>query len=366
VKYRELPIAIQDRAFIEDGSLFYPDSRTFFDEIAGPYVPDGPFPPIWNPEFFGNTLIVNGRTWPYVEVEQRRYRLRVLNGCQSRFLILDFSSIPGVSAWQIGNDGGFLAEPVDLADHDLRLLMGPAERADLVVDFTAVPAGPHVLHNVGPDEPFGGGEPGVDFEPADPLTTGRILQFRVGPAVEVDSTTPPQFIRLPARQPLPAEDNVRRLALIERGAEGVEEDDEATEGPTQALLGTVQGGFPTAHLWHEEVTERPHLGDTEVWEIYNATADAHPVHVHEVAFEVVGRQSLATDVSGEPLLPLQLAGDPVPAEPWETGVKDTVVAYPGQVTRLRATFGLAGRYVWHCHILEHEDHEMMRPFQVEP
>jgi spore coat protein A, manganese oxidase len=363
--YRELPLAIQDRAFNADGSLFYPDSRAFFDEITGPYVPDGPFPPIWNPEFFGNILIVNGRTWPFVEVEQRRYRLRVLNGCQSRFLILDFSAIPGVSAWLIGNDGGFLSQPVNLADQALRLLIGPAERADIVVDFSRVATGTHVLRNVGPDEPFGGGEPGVDFEPADPLTTGQILQFRVVPALGVDRTTPPQFLQLPAIKPLPAEDCVRRVALIEQGAEGALSDDEV-EGPTRALLGTVENGLPTPYAWDHEVTERPHLGDTEIWEIYNATADAHPVHIHEVAFEVVSRQQLVTDVEGEVRLPLQLTGDGTPAQPWESGFKDTVVAFPGQVTRLRATFGIAGRYVWHCHILEHEDHEMMRPFQVEP
>lgn len=119
--------------------------------------------PIWNPEFFGNPIIVNGNTWPFHTVEQRRYRLRLLNGCQSRFLILDFCRIPGVAVWQIGNEGGFLAVPVDLTGRNAnRLLMSPAERADLIVDFTNVPLGNFVLGNVGPDEPFGGGEPDTD------------------------------------------------------------------------------------------------------------------------------------------------------------------------------------------------------------
>ncbi len=154
--------------------------------LVGPYIPEGGmegFSPIWNPEYFGNTIMVNGNTWPFQVVEQRRYRFRFLNGCQSRFLILDFNEIPGVEVWQIGNEGGFLAAPVNMiADHDNRLLMGLAERADVIVDFTNVPLGRHVLANVGPDEPFGGGVPGDDFEVADPATTGQVMEFRVVPA----------------------------------------------------------------------------------------------------------------------------------------------------------------------------------------
>jgi len=147
--YREIPIAIQDRSFNADGSLFYPDSRVFFDGIVHDYIPEGEFSPIWNPEFFGNTIIVNGNTWPFQTVERRRYRFRFLDGCQSRFLILDFGGIPGVEVWQIGNEGGFLAAPVNLtAEHGNRLLMALAERADVIVDFTNVPVGNYVLANV--------------------------------------------------------------------------------------------------------------------------------------------------------------------------------------------------------------------------
>ena len=156
--YYEIPIAVQDRAFDEDGSLFYPDTRAFFDGITGPYIPLSDVSPIWNPEFFGNTMMVNGATWPYLTVEQRRYRFRFLNGCDSRFLILDFANIPGVEVWQVGNEGGFLPAPVNLTElNGGRLLMALAERADLIVDFTNVPLGSHVLANIGPDEPFGGG-----------------------------------------------------------------------------------------------------------------------------------------------------------------------------------------------------------------
>ena len=105
-RYYEIPLAIQDRSFNIDGSLFYPDSRAFFDDITGPYIPYSDLSPIWNPEFFGTCMMVNGNTWPFLDVEQRRYRFRLLNGCNSRFLILDFNSIPGVEVWQIGNEGG--------------------------------------------------------------------------------------------------------------------------------------------------------------------------------------------------------------------------------------------------------------------
>jgi FtsP/CotA-like multicopper oxidase with cupredoxin domain len=365
--YREIPIAIQDRSFNEDGSLFYPDSRTYFDGLAGDFIPDGPFSPIWNPEFFGNTIMVNGNTWPFLAVEQRRYRFRFLNGCQSRFLILDFGGVPGVGAWQIGNEGGFLAAPVDLTtDHGNRLLMGLAERADVIVDFTNVPVGSYVLGNVGPDEPFGGGVPGDDFPVADPATTGQIMQFDVVPAVGVDTSTPPQFLQLPAIEPLPAETVTRPLALIEEADEGEDANGEEVEGPVEALLGIVAGGVAEKKLWMDGVSENPAVGATEVWEFYNTTADAHPMHVHEVAFEVVNRQTLLTDEEGEVVAPIQLVGVASAPEASESGVKDTVIAYPGQVTRVRAQFDTPGQFVWHCHIVEHEDNEMMRPYRIGP
>jgi FtsP/CotA-like multicopper oxidase with cupredoxin domain len=359
--YYEIPIAIQDRAFQDDGSLFYPDSRGFFDEYFGPYIPETDLSPIWNPEFFGNMIMVNGRTWPFLNVEQRRYRFRFLNGCQSRFLILDFANIPGVEVWQIGNEGGFLAAPVNLTtDSENHLLMGLAERADLIVDFTNVPQGSYVLGNLGPDEPFGGGEPDEDFDASDPDSTGQIMEFRVGPALAPDPSTPPQYLVLPAIPALPAPKTTRRLALIEMMSE-------FHDGPAEAMLGTVdESGNPTHRMWMDPITENPNVGDTEEWEFYNFTADAHPMHVHEVTFEVVNRQALVTNEDGETEPPARLDGDPRPPEAWERGRKDTVIAYPGEVTRIRAKFEKAGQFVWHCHIVEHEDNEMMRPYRIGP
>ncbi|MBO1031401.1 multicopper oxidase domain-containing protein [Tessaracoccus sp. SD287] len=365
--YYEIPIAIQDRSFNEDGSLFYPDTRAFFDEIIGPYLPETDVSPHWNPEFFGNTIMVNGTTWPFQVVQQGRYRFRMLNGCQSRFLVLDFSAIPGVEVWQIGNEGGFLdGTPVNLSTaHRNRLLMAPAERADLIVDFTHVAAGSYVLGNIGPDEPFGGGEPDVDFDLADPATTGQVMQFRVVPATAADPSTPPANLVLPTRTPLPAASVTRRLVLAEMMSMHFD------DAPVAALLGTVDGDPDagpaafTPRMWHEPITENPTPGTPEIWEFHNATADAHPIHVHETKFEVVNRQTILVD---EEAMTVQLApgSTPLLPEPWEAGAKDTVVAYPGQVTRIKVRFTSAGQYVWHCHIVEHEDNEMMRPFRVGP
>ena len=376
--YREIPIAIQDRSFNTDASLFYPDTREFFDGIVGDFIPTDEFSPIWNPEFFGNMIMVNGNTWPFQVVEQRRYRLRFLNGCQSRFLILDFNAIPGVEVWQIGNEGGFLSAPVNITgNHGNQLLMSLAERADLIVDFTNVPLGNYVLGNVGPDEPFGGGVPGVDFDKADPSSTGQIMQFNVVPIRpgDVDNTTPPQFLQLPAIPPLPVATVTRPLALIEKMGMGYDANGDPLEGPVEALLGTVgpdsiepntPSGVWTERKWMEEITENPAVGATEIWEFYNTTGDAHPMHVHEVVFEVVNREGLVLDANDEVVEPVQLDGVVTPPEPWETGYKDTVIAYPGQVTRIRAQFKTPGQFVWHCHIVEHEDNEMMRPYRIGP
>jgi len=240
--------------------------------------------------------------------------------------------------------------------------MGLAERADLIVDFTNVPIGNYVLGNLGPDEPFGGGVPGLDFDVADVATTGQILQFNVVPALAPDLTTPPQFLALPALVPLPAPIRTRQLALLE-------EMSGFWDGPAAALLGTVDDSGKAVHqMWADPVTENPSVGDTEVWELYNFTADAHPMHVHEVVFEVVDRQPITfkehmghvTEVQLTPNVPAR------PPEAWESGYKDTVIAYPGEVTRIRAQFITPGQFVWHCHIVEHEDNEMMRPYRIGP
>lgn len=345
----EVPIAIQDRAFRKDGSLFYPGSREYFDGFTGPYVPDSDIAPIFNPEFFGNAMVVNGRTWPDLQVERRRYRLRLLNGCGSRFLILAVAAsptarpaTPAVPMWQVGGDGGFLQEPVAME----RILLGPAERADVVVDFSHFRAGTRLyLVNEGPDEPFGGGTPGEAFEFADPATTGQVMRFTVVDRVGRDTSEHPDQLDLPAPPSTGVATRTRALSITEADSDvlpGV--------GPRAAFLGVMDGDAPVPLGWADDVTENPTQGDTEVWELHNTTEDAHPIHVHLVQFEVLDRTA-----PGEPARP---------PEANETGRKDTVIAYPGEVTRIRAHFDKRGLYVWHCHILEHEDNEMMRPFRV--
>ena len=404
--YYEIPIAIQDRSFNDDGSLFYPDNRAFFEgldpsQLQIPFIPDpalsgapSDVSPIWNPEFFGNTIVVNGKTWPRLEVESRRYRLRFLNGCNARFLILRMvtASNPDDPAtwkqvkgafWQIGAEQGFLPAPVQLDE----LLMGLAERADTIVDFGAItiPPGEDLyLVNVAPDEPFGGGSPDDDdFTPADPTTTGQVMKFvRLAKAKGPDKSTPPAQLRLPAPTYPPETAKTRQITLNEAMSMSVyvtdddgivkevsaDTEDAEPFGPTEALLGTLgSNGWSTSLAWSAATSENVTLaGDTETWEIFNFTADAHPIHIHLVQFKVVNREGLAVNEEGIATQPAVLVGDPRGAEAWETGLKDTVIAYPGEVTRVRASFPDAGLFVWHCHILEHEDNEMMRPYRIGP
>ena len=162
---------------------------------------------------------------------------------------------------------------------------------------------------------------------------------------------------LPAITPLPAADTTRPLALLEMMSE-------FHDGPAEAVLGRIENGTAIHQHWSDPVSENPNVGDTETWEFINLTEDAHPMHVHEVAFEVVDRQAVTfTEEGHSDITPI---GDPRGPEAWERGFKDTVIAYPGEVTRVKMRFGTAGQFVWHCHIVEHEDNEMMRPFRIGP
>jgi spore coat protein A len=382
--YHEIPIVIQDRSFNADGSLFFPGDRAFFEGVSTadlqiPFIPgqtcDGrasDVSAIWNPEFFGNTMMVNGNTWPFLDVEQRRYRFRFLNGCNARTMILTLDRA-GLPFWQIGSDGGFLPTPVRLT----QLLMGPAERADVIVDFTHVPVGTAItLLNIGPDSPFGGGVSGVDFPPADPQTTGAVMQFRVRPSRSVDGSVSPEGLPQLAVAPPAGPAKLRRVSLNELDSSTVNvaanpdgtfaipireacgDPTAVPFGPTVGLLGTVNpDGTGNPLAWMDALTENPKIG-TEIWEIRNFTADAHPIHIHQTQFQVLDRAPF------DPGNPNQPPGPARPPEAWETGGKDTLLAYPGEITRLRATFDLNGQYVWHCHILDHEDHDMMRPMAI--
>jgi FtsP/CotA-like multicopper oxidase with cupredoxin domain len=438
---REIPIVIQDRSFNQDGSLFYPDNRAFFEQlnVAGTsgtpgaqfpgagelqidFVPGSDIAPIWNPEAFFNVMVVNGVSWPSLNVAPARYRLRLLNGCNSRFLNLALVYTDGqgvqneIPFVQIGAEQGFLPRPVEVmtgfateiingkkpnaksrvpaAHPQQALLMTLAERADVIVDFSGLPDGTVVtMINTAPDAPFGG----FPDAPADPNTTGQVMQFVVGSGLLLasDGETTNPYKLLPVAEGSFAGQIAltRQVSLNEGESEVVCVDVDAAGNtvqvagtppncpapsvpfaPKEALLGVLDANGQGVPLkWTDDsgtsapvpvtlqsgatltvnVTENPTVGDTEDWDIHNLTEDAHPIHLHLVRFEVMERRAIGT-----PSVPGQ------GVQPWETGYKDTVIAYPDEITTVRATFDLEGLYVWHCHIVEHEDNEMMRPFVV--
>jgi spore coat protein A, manganese oxidase len=354
IAYHEIPLMIGCKSFNTDGSLFFPDSRGFFGDtpIDGPWIPDTDVPPMWNPEFFGNTMTVNGNTWPTLTVAPRRYRFRVLNASNTRVLLLKIASLPNLPRpstaalpiWVIGTDGGFLPRPVPLSS----LRVAVAERFDVIVDFTGLAPGTQLyMINEGPDEPYGGGEVGVDFDAADTDTTGQVMRFVVGHSDGVDTSTPPAQLRLPSITPVGTPNKTRQVSLNELDSNFF------ADAPIVGMLGTVNAdGTGNPLEWADPVTEHPALNATEQWEIHNYTEDGHPIHIHLVQFQVVNREPM--DGSAPARAP----------EVFETGFKDTLVALPGEITRVKAKFDRAGRYVWHCHIIDHEDNEMMRPYLI--
>jgi len=328
----EIPLVIQDRSFTARGELFIASHP----EHAG--APD----PSIQAEEFGAAVLVNGMMWPFEEVEPRRYRLRFLNGSDSRFYALTFE--PRLPFVLIGTDGGLLESPVVLD----QLVLAPAERADVIVDFShsAVRGKTVLLRNSAPT-PFPSGD-----RPR-PQTTGRVMAFRVGAGSVRDESRIPDRLRREPLADLRPTAQIRELVLLERKDE---------HGRLKTLLGTVRDGAKT---WHDPVTEDPLLGSVEAWDIYNTTADTHPIHVHLVHFRVVGHRGFGgeTEENGA-LKEIRWLGDERPLGTDERGPKDTVRVPPKTRTRIIARFDRPGRYVWHCHILSHEDHEMMRPFVV--
>jgi spore coat protein A, manganese oxidase len=348
----EVPLLIQDRFFNPDGSLLYP--------IQDPSV-SPPVPPIWIPEFFGDTALVNGKVFPYLEVEPRKYRFRMLNACNARFLHMTLvnsrDAHQTLTFHQIGADQGFLPRPVELPD----LLMAPAERYDLVIDFTGQSGKTFNLLNDAPAPYPGGGAADLP----------KIMQFRVSlPLSHADQPLPATLAPVPLLNPANA-DRTRQLLLAEA-------DDPTTGDPIVGLLGTAAAG---GLHWSDVVTEDPQAGSTEVWEFLNTTTDGHPIHVHLVRFQVLNRQKFDLNVyqtTGK----IKLIGPPeAPAPNERPAWKDVVKAFPGDpdngigyITRIIQKFDLphgvpipphsALRYVWHCHILEHEDNDMMRPYDV--
>jgi spore coat protein A, manganese oxidase len=302
----EIPLVLFDRDARADGQLSYPVS-------ADPERP-------WVPEVFGELHLVNGKISPYLEVEPRRYRLRILNAANGRFYRL---SVPdGVDVFQIGTDQGLLPAPIAVK----HVLLAPAERADLLIDFA-----PHR---------------GARIELASDAFA--LLQFRVGERPVPD----------PSEMP-------RSLASLERLAESnAVQTRRLTLDESQNLVAESTGMLLNKTPWHMPITEKPVLGTTEIWEIVNLTDDTHPIHLHLVRFQILDRRRFdAFQYMTQNTL--RYVGPVMPPDPNEMGWKDTVRVNAKTVTRIIVPFsGYAGRYVWHCHILEHEDNEMMRPYEV--
>jgi FtsP/CotA-like multicopper oxidase with cupredoxin domain len=383
----EKAYAIQDRMFTEDGQLFYPayDGDPFWDDfITG----EGATPPVAGgpsalAEFFGDHMVVNGVIWPKEDVEPRNYRLHLLNGTDSRFMVVRFRAVDA-GATDLAGAGDPIPFNVIGSDQGLAgaamstdmLVFEPGSRYDIVFDFKNLQGMRIVMENIGGDSPFGGAY-GDALDPDDFFAdrqTDRIMAFDVAEIPNVTDGFNAANIGSYAGNNN-AVTNYRKVALFE----GTDE-----YGRLQPLLGAFNesGGSFDAIPWHAAPTETPALNSTEEWEIYNFTGDAHPVHLHLVNFQVLGRNELAFtegaspqtivqhngEVGEAPSIASYSVGAPVtklPSDGYaENAPKDMVTALPEQVTRIRATFDKPGRYVWHCHILSHEDHEMMRVLQV--
>ena len=443
-----IPVAIQDRVFDTNGQLFMPA-----DTAGGILSSPNPEHPYWVPEFEGDAIIVNGKAWPYLNVQPKRYRFLFLNGSTARtyelFLNNPVTKVNGPAMWVIGTDGGYLDSPVKI-DPNLgqKLVMQPGERYEVIMDFTGYAGTNLILRNIAKTPfPNGATPPGN--------TLGRIMQVRVSAAPVIDSSYDPasgtplrtgtqtiqRLVNPVTRTLAPGVivNKTRQLTLNEVMAMPMLTTDPVIGfltnypgGPLEVLLNNTKwagvdiGGTPRPDFTPITVngvttyfSELPQEGDTEVWEIVNMTADAHPIHTHLTQFQLMNRQKFDVKkydavynaafpggayipFDGPPLdyntgNPRALGGNPdispylrtvSPQDPKEAGWKDTVIAYPGQVTRfvvryaptdiptnapssmLYYSFDPSGSsggvpfeygYVWHCHIVDHEDNEMMRP-----
>jgi spore coat protein A len=342
----ELPLVLQDKIFNANGSFFYPTQG------VTPYHPE------WVPEFFGDVAVVNAKISPFVDVEPRRYRLRIVNGSQSRFYNLQFAdenSGRPLPFTQIGAEGGLLRTPVPLT----ALLIAPGERSDIVIDFAGHRNRSFIVtNNARAPYPMGGR-----------ATLSQLLKIRVNRALQgTDTTTPAANLQLPPLPALPAPSVTRVQHLSETL-------DPITGAPIHLNVEDAPYLDEQTHL--PDVTTRPTAGAVEDWLLVNTTADTHPIHLHLVTFEVIDRRPFDVAAYDPTRQAITYTGPAVPAAPNENGRKDTVQAHPGQVTRIRARFELPDegtivlppgvtnpQYVWHCHILEHEENDMMRAFEV--
>ncbi|PAD15764.1 multicopper oxidase family protein [Shouchella clausii] len=313
----DIPLLIQDRSFNDDGSLFYPA------QPANP-APNLPNPSVL-PFFVGNTILVNGKVWPYLQVEPRKYRFRILNGSNSRSYQLALDS--EAPFYQIASDGGLLRRTVSLQAFDIR----PAERIEVIIDFSKFEGQTITLKNNASTD-----------------ATADVMQFQVVLPLSGEDTSiiPKNLSYIPSLQ----QNEVKRIRNLKLSG--------TTDEYGRPLL------LLNNKLWSDPVEEKPCLGTTEIWSFVNVTNVPHPMHIHLVQFQLLDHRAFNVELYNENGQ-IELVGPTIPPKINERGWKDTITAPAGQITRVIARFApFSGYYVWHCHILEHEDYDMMRPFVV--
>jgi spore coat protein A len=311
----EIPLVIFDRSFRPDGQIHYP--------VSG--KPGAP----WVSEYYGSAILVNGKIFPYLEVEPRKHRFRLLNSSNGSFYRLSLSADGSVTSsgfdfFQIGSEQGFLEAPASINT----LILGPGERADVIVDFSSR-AGKQLFLRT---------------------DAAVFMQFRVSDENTKDDSQLPATLRPVPRMPESTAVTTRELTIADY----------------QNRLGRSSVMLLNGMRWDMPVTEKPVLNSTEIWSFINLTDDSHPIHLHMVRFQILDRRPF--DLSVYQLTKkVVFTGPAVPLTANELGWKDTVRVDPMTVTRIIVKFeGFTGRYVWHCHMLEHEDNEMMRPYLVVP
>ena len=308
----EIPMMIQDKSFNNDASLFYPPTIT--------------------PGFAGNTAVVNGKVWPHLKVEARKYRFRLLNASNRRFYNLRLSN--DQCFYQIGSDGGLLSNRVEIKS----VTIAPAERADIVIDFTGLEGQSIILENAD------------RTNPATPIIPD-VMEFRVIPLKNPDTSKVPENL-YPIR-------DMRKLS--------VELDNEIKKQDIIIDAQPEDGGFIfrlEERMFEDPVVVKPQLGTIEMWNLINKAGVIHPIHVHLVQFQILDLRTftIIKDETGKEVIKY---GDPYEPDENESGWKDTVKVPPRTAVRIIAQFNdFKGNYIFHCHILEHEDHDMMRPYTV--
>lgn len=367
----EVPLVIQDKAFYWEGGspqLWYPNP--------------------WIPEMFGNCMVVNAQLWPVMQVERRRYRLRMLNASQAAFLNLRISDPFGATwpvdpatniqvpnsvlpFWVIGMEGGFISKAV----RKDALLLGNAERCDVIVDFTNVPTGTVLYLTNNAAQPFEPAAPPLNYNDVGPYGDPNSNIMLVMKFVVVDRVGKDKTMTMPA--------SIEKVDRLKPSKVKVYRQITLNEAPyendpnfmkvlinNRPFVANLPGADPL-------ITETPKLGETEIWQFVNLTPDTHPIHLHHSFYQVLDRTPLAIDQNGDYLYALAnggspisatgkipakyLAGPAVPADPEEGGFKDTAKMNPGEVTRIIVKFTeFRGPFVYHCHILEHEENDMMQ------